>query len=421
MTAKHSLWLSTLVCLLGGMFYLYEFTLQVSPGVMTHELMRDLQLNAAGLGAMSAFYYYAYTPMQLPAGLLYDRFGPRRLIAAAILLCSAGALFFSMTKGVALASLGRFLMGIGSAFSYIGALLLVSRWFPPRSFAALAGVIGFMSSMGAIAGEAPLAAAIAHWGWRPTIASIAFFGVFLALLVYWIVRDHPPGHDQNQQILTQPGELKRLHAVCTNRQTWLMALYSFTVWAPMVAFALWGVPFLEKAYGLSTHTASLACSMMWLGMGVGGPFVGWWSDYIGKRCVPLTTCSLIGFVSVIIITYLPNLNLTLLFILMFTFGVASSDINVAFAVVKENNSYDRVGTAIGFNNMATVAGGALFQPLVGILLTLHSGETVKVAGVPVYALSDYRFAMAVVPICYLLSAIISMFLVRETHCQSVYH
>lgn len=413
--ARRSLVFPAIICILASLFYLYEFTLQVSPGVMTNELMRDLHLSAAGLGTMAAFYYYAYTPMQLPAGLLYDRFGPRRLITIAILICALGALFFSMTHGAALASLGRFLMGVGSAFSFIGVLLLVARWFPPQYFALITGIVQLMSSVGAIAGEAPLAAAISTWGWRSTIAWIAIAGIILACLVYLIVRDGPLELLQEHHA-TPHNEFKRLRAVGTNRETWLIALYTFSSWAPIVAFALWGVPFLVEAYGLSTSTASLACSMMWIGIGIGGPILGWWSDYIGKRCTPLTFCAVLGFIAIAFVIYFSQLPLFLVFALMLAFGVASSSISVSFAVVKDNNHPSQVGTAIGLNNMACVAGGALFQPLIGILLSWHAAGCVQ-NGVPVYTLVDYKIALAVVPLCYLISIFVSSFLLKETHCQ----
>src|SRR5437870_1283708 len=94
-----------MVCLLAAAFYMYEFTLQVSLGVMTNQLMQDLSLNAASLGLASAFYYYAYTPMQIPAGLLHDRFGPRRALTFAISTCALGALLFSYSSNVIDASL----------------------------------------------------------------------------------------------------------------------------------------------------------------------------------------------------------------------------------------------------------------------------------------------------------------------------
>ena len=118
---------ASIICLLSASFFVYEFFIQISPGVMTNELMRDLQIGAGGLGILSAFYYYAYTPMQLPAGLLFDRFGPRILLTFASCVCALGALSFGLAHTVAEAAAGRFLMGIGSAFAFTGTLLLVSR------------------------------------------------------------------------------------------------------------------------------------------------------------------------------------------------------------------------------------------------------------------------------------------------------
>ncbi len=421
-TKKHSLLIATIVCLLGAMFYLYEFVLQVSPSVMTSELMRDLNLNAASLGAMAAFYYYAYTPMQLPAGLLYDRFGPRILITVAILICASGAFFFGLTNSVALASAGRFFMGIGSAFSFIGALLLVSRWFPAHYFALLAGIVQLMSSVGAICGQVPLATTVAKWGWRHNIMWLSVIGVFLAILVWLVVRDYPAAATPAKNATSatpasKPTEWTRLRKVGRNRQTWLIALYSFAVWAPIAAFAaLWGVPFLMAAYGFSTETAAKLCALIWLGIGIGSPLIGWWSERLGRRCLPLITASIIGVCSLLAILYIPNLPMSILYILMFFFGLAATGQSLTFAVVKDNNDTDVTGTAIGLNNMAVVAGGAIFQPLVGIILHAH-WNGVTHAGAPVYSASDYHIALAVLPVCYIIAAIVGAKYLRETFCQ----
>jgi len=106
--------LAVVICILASCFYMYEFILQVSPAVMTNQLISDLKLNAITLGTMTAFYYYSYTPMQLPAGFLFDRFGPRRLLTIAILMCALGAFLFSSTTTIATTSAGRFMMGMGS-------------------------------------------------------------------------------------------------------------------------------------------------------------------------------------------------------------------------------------------------------------------------------------------------------------------
>jgi MFS family permease len=400
------------------MFYLYEFILQVSPGVMTNELMHDLGLNAAGLGALSAFYFYAYTPMQIPAGLLFDRFGPRLLITIALLICAAGALFFGLTQGLFLASAGRLFMGVGSAFSFIGALLLVARWFPPAYFALLAGIVQLMSSVGAMVGEVPLAAAVAHYGWRETINTVAIAGFILAIIVWLFVKDWPPGQQQ-EATQQNPGELKRLRYVVRKAQTWWIGLYSFTSWAPITVFAsLWGVPYLATLYHFSATQASAACSMIWLGIGIGSPLIGWWSDKIQRRCLPLTLASLLGVITLSLILYAPVLPLAGLYLVLFIFGLAASGQSLSFALVKDINMPQVVGTAIGFNNMAVVAGGALFQPLVGWLLHVNwDGQSLQ--GIPVYSVNDYRSAMIILPVCYLLGTLISMKRLRETNCQAI--
>lgn len=419
LTKKRQFFLASIICILAATFSLYEFILQVSPAVMTSELMRDLNLNAASLGAMAAFYFYSYTPMQLPAGLLYDRFGPRRLITLATLICAIGALLFGITLSVFMASLGRFLMGIGSSFSFVGALLLISRWFPTHYFALLAGLVQSMSSLGAIAGQVSLATTISHFGWRPTIIGLAIVGIVLALIIWMIVRDSPETVSQRQKFQSSPnkGELKRLRQVYHNRQTWLIALYSFAIWAPITAFAaLWGIPFLVVNYGISTTAASEASAMIWLGTGIGSPLIGWLSDKMQSRLAPLSFSAFLGIISLTIVIYSPHLSLYWLYITLFIFGLAASGQALAFGVVKDNNPPSVAGTAIGLNNMAVVAGGALFQPLIGILL-YYNWSGIMHNGSPFYSVSDYQRALVILPACYLLALIVSQFLLRETHCK----
>ncbi|OJA00726.1 MFS transporter [Rickettsiella grylli] len=411
--------LAVVICILASCFYMYEFILQVSPAVMTNQLISDLKLNAITLGTMTAFYYYSYTPMQLPAGFLFDRFGPRRLLTIAILMCALGAFLFSSTTTIATASAGRFMMGMGSSFAFIGTLVLISRWFPSRYFAFLTGLVELMSCIGAIVGETPLTIAVDHWGWRHTILNLAVIGVILGLLIWLIVRDSPEvvskGH--KFQPTSKKGVLHSFHQVAENNQTWFIALYSFMVWAPITAFAaLWGIPFLVIAYGISTKAASTACTMIWLAIGIGCPLLGWWSDTVNLRGVPLKFAASLGLIGLIPVIYIPHLPLLWLYICLFLFGLAASGQSLAFGVVKDNNHSSVAGTAMGINNMATVAGGALFQPLIGIFLHF-SWNGSYYNGRPFYTLEDYRKAFIILPFCYLIAFLIGKFLIRETHCQ----
>lgn len=216
---------------------------------MAESMMKTFGVTGQGFGVISAFYFYAYAPTQLPAGVLYDRYGPRKLMTFAIVLCAFGSAFFASTDSVFTACIGRFLIGIGSAFSFIGVLVLISRWFPPYYFAILAGVAQLMSSVGAMFGEMPLAALIDLVGWRSASFILAGVGFLLAILFWVFIRDYP--HQQNQTIPDHylRDEWKRLVAVCKHAYTWIIGGYAFAIWTPIAVFAaLWGFLFYRKNF-----------------------------------------------------------------------------------------------------------------------------------------------------------------------------
>lgn len=400
---------------LAASFYLYEFILQVAPSVMAESMMKTFGVTGEGFGFISAFYFYAYAPAQLPAGVLYDRYGPRKLMTFAIILCALGSAFFASTDSVFTACIGRFLIGIGSAFSFIGVLVLISRWFPPYYFAILAGIAQLMSSVGAMFGEVPLASLIAHVGWRNASFLLSILGFILAGFFWVYIRDYP--HQQNQKIPEHylKDEWKRLVVVCKHAHTWIIGGYAFAIWTPIAVFAaLWGVPFLQEKYQISVVAASGLCSMIWLGIGIGSPLLGWISDKIESRRVALGISSVLGLSATLLILYSNELSLTWAYAVLFVLGLGAGGQTVSFAVVKENNSLEYVGTASGFNNLSVLIGGALFQPLVGYILQRMDSARI-VNGAHVYSVASYQKALLVMPLCFLTSLIIVLFILRESH------
>ena len=255
-------------CGLAAFFYLYEFALQVSPSVMAYQLMSSFQVNAAGLGFISGLYYYTYTVFQIPAGTTIDKYGASRVITAAVILCAFGTLIFALADSMWLAGLGRLLMGAGSAFAFVGTLVLITHWFPPTYFALMAGLTQSLSSAGAVLGTTPLAAAVLIIGWRHTMLYVALLGCGLAAVIFFYLQDTPV---HRRLPVTRPGQanhfLQQLRTTLQHRQNIWAALYGFTIWAPATVFAaLWGVPFLEAKYAITTSQASMACDLIWLGI-----------------------------------------------------------------------------------------------------------------------------------------------------------
>src|SRR5262245_45732739 len=109
------------VCFIAAMFYCYEFVLRIVPGALQTELSTALgHISATTFGQISALYYFAYSPMQIPVGMLMDRFGPRKLLTLACICCTLGSWMFTLTTSITLVGVGRFLVGFGSSFAFVG-------------------------------------------------------------------------------------------------------------------------------------------------------------------------------------------------------------------------------------------------------------------------------------------------------------
>lgn len=381
---------------------------------MAAPMMKTFQVSAEGFGVISAFYFYAYAPMQLPAGLLFDRYGPRKLMTGALILCAVGSFFFASTDSVVTASMGRFLIGVGSAFSFIGVLVLVSRWFPLQHFAILAGIAQSMSSVGAMFGEVPLAALVGQVGWRQASFILAVIGFLLAMLLWCFIRDFP--HQPTQSLPTRRfrDEWHQLVEVCSSPHTWLTGAYAFSIWTPIAVFAaLWGVPYLQEVYHVSVVIASGLCSMIWLGIGVGSPLLGWVSDRFCSRRIALVASAVFGLVATLILLYMPGVSMGWMYVVLFILGLGAGGQTVSFAVVKDNNPARLVGTASGFNNLSVLLGGAIFQPLVGVIL--HRSAAGVEHDASVYLVSSYQHALLVMPCCYVASLILALWAIKESY------
>lgn len=377
--------------LLASLFFFYAFAQRVAPSVMVEELMRDFAVGAAILGNLSAAYFYAYAALQIPIGLMLDRLGPRRLMTGGAALAGLGSLVFALSDSVLGAYGGRLLVGAGAAFSWVGALTVAVQWFPPQRFAALGGGTQAFGMAGAVFGQAPIGLVVGAYGWRGASLVLAVAGLALALALWFVARDRPmPAHGHGSL-------LSGLRIVVSNRQTWLSAVFGMAMVAPVVGFGgLWGVPYLTQTQGMSRAEAASLMSLLFIGWGVGAPLLGSLSDRLGKRRPPMALGAAIATLALLAVPLVAHSPL-LLGALMMLQGFAASPMVVGVALSRESNPPQVSGTVLGFVNTFVVGSGALFQPLIGILLDLQwDGRMVD--GARVYSAHAYHLALSVLPV-----------------------
>lgn len=416
-----------LICGLGALYYSYEYLLRISPSVMEPALREHFDLSATGFGLLSAFYYYAYVPLQIPVGVLLDRYGPRLLLTVACIICVAGTFIFCSTTVFWIAAVGRFFVGFGSAFAFVGVLKLATIWLPEDKLAMVSGLASALGTIGAMLGDNLLGYMVIKLGWRETVNYTAIFGLGLIFVLWYGVRDRHSYQRQSGTVESFRQSMIDLGIIARNKQIWINGLYGCLVYLPATVFAeLWGIPYLKHAHGLSQEAADLANSLLFLGFTIGAPLFGLLSDKLKRRKLPMVIGAVGAAVIMMVVLYMPGLTEVSIDVLMFLLGVLYSAQCIVFAVGRELSPNEAAGTAIAMTNMIVMLGAMFLQPFVGRLLDFSLSVHTHATGLDVlstdklaqlYTASDYQFALSIIPLGIVLAAILTFFL-DETHADA---
>jgi MFS family permease len=393
--------------LLASLFFLYAFATRVSPSVMVDELMRDFGVGAAILGNLSAIYFYIYASLQIPIGLMLDKFGPARLLSGGAFVAGAGCALFAVSDSTSLAYAGRLLIGGGAASSWIGALAVIAQNFPRHRFAVLAGGTQAFGMLGATMGQLPVSLLVDSYGWRAAMWSLGSVGIILAMLILVTVRDR--SLPQSKPVASAAG----IRTAARNPQTWLCALFGMAMVGPLVAFAgLWAVPYLMQVHEMSRTGAAGLASLMFMAWAIGSPVLGGISDRLRKRKTIMVLGASGSTLLLGVLPFMEQVPVAILAALILGIGLSSSAYVVGITLARESNPEQIGSTALGLVNTCVIASGAVLQPLIGYILDRH-WTGLAVDGARIYPPEAFAWGLAVLPIACGIGALAAL-LVRDT-------
>ena len=407
--------------------YTLGFFHRMAPAVVAGDLMRSFGTTGAALGSLAAMYFYIYTVMQIPAGVLADTLGARISVTVGNLVAGTGSIIFGLAGSFWEASVGRALVGLGVSVIFVALFKSNSVWFKERHFGLISGLVLLLGNVGAIASAGPLAALLETHSWRSVFISLGSATLVLALITLLVVRNRPEdlgfpslrqmeGKENHQAM--QRNWRQCLWQVIVTRAVWPSFWVGMGMVGSMLAFiGLWAIPFLRDVHGFDRTSGAAYTSIALAGFALGSLLAGGISDRIGRR-KPLILAGTIGYaLTCFLLAVFPWQSPIIGMPLFALLGLSSGGFIVTFANAKEVVSPALAGMAIGLVNTGLFLGAASMQPLFGWVMDL-TWDGRMIDGVRIYAAGDYRIGMLLV-FGFSVLAIAGATRIRETFCENV--
>ncbi|MCE3043575.1 MULTISPECIES: MFS transporter [Legionella] len=404
-----------LVCVSASLFFFYEFIQGNMFASIADNIMQDFHIQADKMAFLSSIYYVSNVIFLFVAGLVLDTYSTKKTVLLAMFLCVLSTFILANAQSFYLALLCRFITGIGSAFCFLGPIRLASRWFPPRKMAMVTGIIVTIAMTGGMLAQYPLTKLVSQVGWRDALIQVGWLGMaILCLMFFGIIEKKQVKPSSSSQSLNVLSVAKQTYL---NPQTLRAALYTSLMNMAIAVFgAMMGSLYLVQRLGVSKDDASMVNTLLFLGAIIGGPFIGWISDKLGLRILPMKVSVIASLATLLVVLYAP-VSLPVMKILFFLLGFFTAGQVISYALVAESSPISITATAVSVISILTQGGYIIYQNLFSVLLMSH-GEMQMHGGTPVYSLGDYQFAAIILPIG-LLVALFSLWGLRETHGRHV--
>lgn len=404
-----------------SLFFFFEFLQMNMFNALDPYLYKAFHLtNSVQLGQLSACFMYSMVLFLFPAGMILDRFSTKKIITVAMFSCVFFVFLFSFTNTLGQGELCRLMTGIGDAFCLLTCVRLASRWFTPKHMALVIGLVVTFAMIGGMVAQTPLTELTQKVGWRMALRMDAVVGVVMWLVVLTFVKDFPADtkafFQAQHDALEKLGFFHALTQTVKNIQNWLGGIFVSLVNLPLMLLgSTWGGWYLTQTQHLSTINASWVTSMLFVGMIFGSPILGWVSDNLERRKMPMIIGAIVSLAIILAIMYVPHLSFPDLLFLFFALGFATGSQIIGYPLVAESNPAILTGTAEGIASVLIMSGGFLI-PVFPMLLNYHWAHTMK-NGIPYYSVADYHLAFLIMPVAFLI-ALIAAFSVRETYCNA---
>lgn len=397
------------------------YFLRTAPSVVASDLMVSFDVSAASLGTLSACYFYLYTVMQIPAGILADSLGPRKVVSVACLLGCFGCIAFALSDSFTSAAVSRLALGAGMSTAFVSTLKYCSQWFPRERFASMSGFVLFAGNVGGLLAASPLALAMNVITWRELFFGLGLLAGLQALLIGLFVRNSP--QQAGFAAVVDTSEAKHhwgaeVKSVLSSPAIWPLFLSILGAAGPIFAVVgLWLVPLMQDWHGVSRDAAASYSTAMLIGVAIGSSSSGAISDYLGKRRAMMVFGSAVSTLLWLSLACLPWTSGWSGWALWFLLGLFQGCAVLSYALAREAFPSHVSGIALGVVNSGLFLGVAIIQPVFGWIMD-QTWNGLIIDRVRIYQALDYQNGLLLCAGFALLSTIAALCSQEKSHQTS---
>ncbi|MDF2788692.1 MAG: transporter [Neobacillus sp.] len=348
---------------------------RTAPGLITDEVMRDFNVTASTIGLLTSMQFFVYTSLQVPMGILADRYGPNFFLIIGAILTGLGTIIYSLGTHESVLFLARIITGIGDATIWVNMVLILGQWFMVKEFVRLIGIAGMTGSLGFLLATVPFSLLIELLGWR---AAFLLAGILLCLcgiILYFILIKKPKQIFVNEYVslkkeVQREKTLVLIRRIFSNRQAWALFLCHFGIVGAYVGFiGSWAVPYGMKMYEMTRSDASQLIMIGLIGALIGAPLSSWISSRLGTIKRPYVVIHIIILLCwATFLLFKGNPPLSMLIILFFIIGFGYGASALTFAVVRQSFPLKESGIVSGFANTGGFLSAVLLPSIFGVVL-----------------------------------------------------
>ncbi|MCM3575571.1 MFS transporter [Mesobacillus subterraneus] len=355
--------------------YLLMSSQRTAPGLITEQVMKDFQVTATTIGLLTSMQFFVYTSLQIPMGILADRFGPNFFLIIGAIVTGLGTIIYSLGTHEFVLFFARILTGIGDATIWVNLVLILSQWFKVKEFVRLIGFAGMTGSLGFLLATVPFSAWIDLLGWRAAFFSAGIALCLSGILLYIVLVKKPRQLFPNDSVTVKdenpPQNISMLlKRIVMNRQAWALFFCHFGVVGGYVGFiSSWAVPYGMNMYDLTRSDASQLIMVGLIGALIGAPLTSWISSRLETIKRPYVTVHFIIFTSwTAFLLFKGNPPLFMLIMLFFIIGFGFGASALTFAVVRQSFPMRESGLVSGFANTGGFLSAVLLPVIFGKVL-----------------------------------------------------